>query len=201
MLLLLVYVGVALGFSFLCSIAEAVILSVTPPYVALLEEQGRRAGPVLRALKADVSRPLAAILTLNTVAHTVGAAGAGAQATYVFGDASVGVVSAVLTLLILVLSEIIPKSLGAHYWRQLAPVTAWFLRGLILVLYPFVVMSNALTRRLGTREGCQWPYHGGSANPEPASGCGSASPTRMARVSARASCSTASRTSSRTCCA
>ncbi len=145
MLLLLLYVFIALGFSFLCSIAEAVILSVTNAYIALLEQQGKASGDMLRKLKDDINKPLAAILTLNTIAHTVGAVGAGAQAAQVFGNAYVGAASAVLTLLILIFSEIIPKTLGAHYWRQLAPATAYCLKGLILVLYPFVKLSEMLT--------------------------------------------------------
>jgi CBS domain containing-hemolysin-like protein len=145
MLLLITFVLFALIFSFLGSIAEAVILSVTPAYTAVLESDGRPAGSVLRRLKADINKPLAAILTLNTIAHTVGAAGAGAQAALVFGSAYLGVASAVLTLLILVFSEIIPKTLGAHYWRSLAPVTAHGLRILVWLLYPFVVMAEKLT--------------------------------------------------------
>jgi CBS domain containing-hemolysin-like protein len=145
MLLLIVFVLVALVFSFLCSIAEAVILSVTPAHVAVLEQQGRPSGALLRRLKAEVSKPLAAILTLNTIAHTVGAAGVGAQAAALFGSAYLGVASAVLTLLILVLSEIIPKTLGAHHWRMLAPATAYGLRFLIWLLYPFVLLSEKLT--------------------------------------------------------
>lgn len=148
MLLLVIYVLIALGFSFLCSIAEAVLLSVTTPYITLMKKEGRHAGQLLERLKRDINSPLAAILTLNTIAHTVGAAGAGAQAAKVFGNAYVGVASAVLTLLILVFSEIIPKTLGAHYWRQLAPATAYALRGLIWLLYPFVKLSEALTRGL-----------------------------------------------------
>ncbi len=148
MLLLFIYVVIALGFSFLCSIAEAVILSVTTPHVMLLKKQGKRAGALLEKLKADINSPLAAILTLNTIAHTVGAAGAGAQATKVFGDAYVGVASAVLTLLILVFSEIIPKTLGAHYWKQLAPATAYTLKGLVWLLRPFVWLSAKLTAGL-----------------------------------------------------
>jgi CBS domain containing-hemolysin-like protein len=148
MLLLVVYVMIALGFSFLCSIAEAVILSVTTPHIALMQQQGRRAGALLAKLKREVNSSLAAILTLNTIAHTVGAAGAGAQAAKVFGSAYLGVASGVLTLLILVFSEIIPKTLGAHYWKQLAPLTAYLLQGLIWILYPFVKLSEALTRGL-----------------------------------------------------
>ncbi len=134
--------------SFLCSIAEAVLLSVSDGYIRLLEESGRRAGRMLRGLVRDIDRPLAAILTLNTIAHTMGAAGAGAQAAVVFGSAAVGVFSAVLTLLILVLSEIIPKTLGAHHWRRLAPGMALGVTGLIFILAPFVRLSKALTRWL-----------------------------------------------------
>ncbi len=153
MTLLFLYVFVALGFSFLCSIAEAALLSVTPAYIALLEQKGQRAGTLLRHFKHDVNRPLAAILTLNTIAHTVGAAGAGAQAANVFGNQYVGLASAILTLLILVFSEIIPKTLGAVYWRQLGPAVAHFLKYLIFLLYPFVILSEKLTRHLsGTRQ-------------------------------------------------
>ncbi len=146
MLLLSVYVLIALGFSFLCSIAEAVILSVSPAYISVSEREGKKSGKLLRHLTEDINKPLAAILTLNTIAHTMGAAGAGAQAAVVFGEAYLGVISAVLTLLILVFSEIIPKTLGATYWRQLSPVTAYFLKYLITALYPFVIMSEKLTQ-------------------------------------------------------
>ena len=148
MLLLVTYVLIALGFSFLCSIGEAVLLSVTTPHIMLMKKQGKPAGALLEKLKADINSPLAAILTLNTIAHTVGAAGAGAQAAKVFGNAYVGVASAILTLLILVFSEIIPKTLGAHYWKQLAPVTGHALRGLVWLLYPFVRLSAVLTSGL-----------------------------------------------------
>lgn len=148
MLLLITYVLVAIGISFLCSIAEAVLLSVTDVHIAVLKKQKNRTGALLSNLKSDVNRPLAAILTLNTIAHTAGAAGAGAQAALVFGSASVGVASAVLTLLILIFSEIIPKTLGAHYWRQLSPVTAFILTYLVIFLYPFVKLSEKITASL-----------------------------------------------------
>ena len=131
MLLLIVYILIALGFSFYCSIAEAVLLSVTRPYIGLQEKENEKNGKLLRSLKDDINRPLAAILTLNTIAHTMGAAGAGAQATLVFGNAYLGVVSAILTLLILAFSEIIPKTLGAHYWRKLAIPVAHSLKFLV----------------------------------------------------------------------
>lgn len=152
MTILLIYVLLAVGFSFLCSVAEAVLLSVTSPYIASLESEGKRSGPVLRALKDDINSPLAVILTLNTIAHTVGAAGAGAQATAVFGSVYLGLFSAVLTLLILICSEIIPKALGAHYWRQLAPSVAISLAFSVRVLSPVVSLLNLLTRHIGKEE-------------------------------------------------
>ena len=124
------------------------MLSVTHPYISVLEKKGHNAAHLLLRMKQNINDPLAAILTLNTTAHTIGAAGAGAQAAVVFGNAYVGVASAVLTLLILVFSEIIPKTLGAHYWRQLAPATAYLLQFLIWTLYPFIRMSAILTRLL-----------------------------------------------------
>lgn len=148
MTLLIIYVAIALLFSFLCSISEAVLLSVTRAHISVLEQEGKSSGSLLRELKDDINRPLAAILTLNTIAHTVGAVGAGAQAALVFGSTWVGLISAILTLLILVFSEIIPKTLGATYWRALAGVTAHGVKFLIRVLYPFVIMSELLTRRL-----------------------------------------------------
>lgn len=148
MTLLIIYVLIALVFSFLCSIAESVLLSMSPAHIAVMEEEGHGSGEVMKELKADISQPLAAILTLNTIAHTIGAAGAGAQATTVFGDGYLGIISAVLTLLILVFSEIIPKTLGAHYWRALAAPTAYGLKFLVWILYPFVKLSMLITGRL-----------------------------------------------------
>jgi CBS domain containing-hemolysin-like protein len=148
MALLFTYIFIALGFSFLCSIAEAVILSVNTPYITLLTRDGKPSGAVLGRMKAEINNALAAILTLNTIAHTVGAVGAGAQAAQVFGNAWVGVTSAVLTLLILVFSEIIPKTLGAYYWKQLAPATAYVLQVMVWLLWPFVKMAELITRGL-----------------------------------------------------
>lgn len=146
--LLIAYVALALVVSFLCSILEAVLLSVTPAHLAVLEKQQHPAAARLQRLKADVDRPLAAILSLNTIAHTVGAAGAGAQAARVFGDAAVGIFSGILTLLILVLTEIIPKTLGAVHWKRLAPLVARVLAGLITAMAPLVWLAQALTRLL-----------------------------------------------------
>ena len=152
MTLLLFYVTLALAVSFLCSILEAVLLSLTPSYIALLRERRPRIGRMLEDFKNDVDRPLAAILSLNTIAHTVGAAGAGAQAVAVFGEAWVGAISAVLTLLILVLSEIVPKTLGATYWRGLAPFVAYTLRVLVWTMLPLVWLSQGITRLMARDE-------------------------------------------------
>jgi CBS domain containing-hemolysin-like protein len=150
--LLLLYVALALGVSFMCSIMEAVLLSVTPSYVAALEREGDAVGERLHAMKEDIDRPLSAILSLNTIAHTVGAAGAGAQAAVVFGEAYTGVIAAILTLLILVLSEIIPKTLGAVYWRTIAPTMVRLLVPTIWSMWPLVKLSKGLTYLLSQDE-------------------------------------------------
>jgi len=146
MTLLLFYVSLALGVSFLCSIMEAVLLSISASFVAKMEQERPRLGARLKYLKVNIDQPLAAILSLNTIAHTVGAAGAGAQAASIFGDAYIGIISAILTLLILVLSEIIPKTLGAAYWRQLTPFVATSLKITTLLMWPLVKMAELLTR-------------------------------------------------------
>src|SRR5688500_7467542 len=116
MAVLFLYVGIALTVSFVCSVLEAVVLSVTPGSIPLLEKRRHPAARRLRRLQDDIDAPLAAILSVNTIAHTLGAASAGAQAARVFGDNAVGIFSAILTFLILVVTEIVPKTLGASYW-------------------------------------------------------------------------------------
>lgn len=148
MTLLILFVILAIGVSFLCSILEAVLLSITPSFVEAAETERPRLAEKLRALRKDIERPLAAILSLNTIAHTVGATGAGAQAAVVFDDTGVGIFSAILTLGILVLSEIIPKTLGATYWRGLAPFAVRVLPSLIIAQLPLVWLSQWITRLL-----------------------------------------------------
>jgi CBS domain containing-hemolysin-like protein len=148
LVMMLVYGMVALGFSFLCSVAEAVVLSVSPSYIATLEDAGAKAAPALKRMKKNIDRSLAAILTLNTIAHTVGAGGAGAEAAQYFGAKWIGIAMAVLTLLILFLSEIIPKTIGAVYWRALAPLTARFVQILNTVLFPLIFVSELITKWL-----------------------------------------------------
>src|SRR6056297_67637 len=147
MQLLLVFLFIALGFSFLCSLLESVLLSITPSYVTMLRHEGKRYGIILAGFKEKIDRPLAAILTLNTFAHTLGAAGVGAQAQKLWGDTYLSLTSAILTLLILIFSEIIPKTLGANYWKKMLKFSAYAL--LILIyspLYPFILLSQFITR-------------------------------------------------------
>ena len=146
MFLLIVFLALALGVSFLCSILEAVVLSVTPSYIASEREKGSEAGQRWQSIKQNIDGSLAAILSLNTIAHTIGAAGVGAQAGKVFGEAYFAVISAVLTLLILVFSEIIPKTVGANYWRNLAPMCVSILRFVEITMWPLVAMSKVITR-------------------------------------------------------
>lgn len=147
--LMLVYLGAAIVLSFLCSIAESALLSMTPSYIAGLKQARPRLAARLQRLRLDnIDQSLAAILTLNTIAHTAGAVGAGAKATIVFGSAWVGVFSAVATLLILFLSEIVPKTIGALHWRRLAAPTAQFVGIMIVALYPLIWVSEQVTRLL-----------------------------------------------------
>lgn len=142
------YALIALLFSSLCSVAEAVLLSVSPSYVANLEKEGKKSAGRIKNVKQNVDRSLAAILTLNTIAHTIGSGGAGAYAAKYWGDNAVGIAMIVLTLLILFVSEIIPKTIGAVYWRGLAPLTARFIQFLNFILYPFIFVSELITRFL-----------------------------------------------------
>lgn len=151
MTLLLIYLFVALGVSCLCSLLEASLLSVPRSHVAVLVEQGSLAGKRLQQMKDDVDRPLAAILTLNTFAHTLGAAGVGAQAALLWGEVWVGLVSFVVTILVLIFSEIIPKTLGAMHAKRLAPFTAWAVHVMILLLYPVVIVCNWISKLMSGR--------------------------------------------------
>lgn len=146
MTLLFLYLFIAIFFSFLCSILEAVLLSITPSYIGAKKKEGASYADDLDRLKEDIDRPLAAILTLNTFAHTIGAAGVGAQAQSIWGEEYLSIISAVLTILILIFSEIIPKTLGATFWRQLAPFSTSVVKILVIILYPFVWISQIITK-------------------------------------------------------
>ncbi|MBS0001323.1 MAG: HlyC/CorC family transporter [Cyclobacteriaceae bacterium] len=152
MALLLFYLFLALIISFLCSIMEAVLLSVPISYLKVREEKGSRRARTLIRLKQNIDKPLSAILSLNTIAHTVGAAGVGAQATKIFGEAYFGLVSAILTLLILVFTEIIPKTIGARFWRRLVAFTGKAVQVTMLITFPLVILSNFITRFLSSKK-------------------------------------------------
>jgi putative hemolysin len=150
---LLLVVGVGLAISFLCSVLEAVLLSLTHSYVGVLHERGERAGVLLTRMREHIDEPIAAILTLNTIAHTVSAAMGGALALRVFGSQWIAAFSAVLTLAILVLSEIIPKTLGATYWKELAAPTAYTLRVMIIAMKPILIPLALINRMIMPKGG------------------------------------------------
>ncbi len=158
MITLTIFFCVSIVFSFLCSVWEAVLLSITPSYIQRKVAEGSQMGKQMQQYKEDIDRPLSAILTLNTIAHTVGAIGVGAQAGELFGDKGkeiMGIningesmVAVFMTLAILILSEIIPKTLGANMWKQLAPFTLRSLKILLFILAPLVWVSQLITKSL-----------------------------------------------------
>lgn len=152
MTLLLIYLFTALITSFICSIVEAVLLSIPIPHLKFKRENGDKSVKLMLKHKEDIDKPLSAILSLNTVAHTVGAAGVGSQATVVFGEAYFGIVSAILTILILVFTEIIPKTLGANYNKELVGFSARCIQIMIFISYPLVIVSSFITRLLSKSE-------------------------------------------------
>lgn len=147
---IILFFSVSIIFSFLCSIWEAVLLSISPAQVEIKYQEGATMGLRLKKFKNNIDRPLAAILTLNTIAHTVGAIGVGHQAAIIFGNTiwATVVTPAAMTLAILILSEIIPKTLGANYWKELMPFTVASLHFIIILLYPLVWFSQHITRWL-----------------------------------------------------
>jgi len=146
MILLIFYLFLALFVSFLCSVMESVLLSTSVSFLNIKKESGHKSATIFIRLKNDIEKPLSAILSLNTVAHTIGAAGVGAQATKIFGDIYFGIISAILTLLILVFSEIIPKTIGARYWRRLALVSGIIINTMVIITFPLVIMTNYITK-------------------------------------------------------
>ena len=125
---------------------EAVLLSTSLSYLKVKQDSGSKSATILIKLKENIDRPLSAILSLNTIAHTLGAAGVGVQVTKVFGEVYFGIASAILTVLILFLSEIIPKTLGARFWRELASICSHAIRVTLIIAYPLVIMSAYITR-------------------------------------------------------
>lgn len=145
---LLVYFFIALVVSFLCSLLESVLLSVSHAHIAVLVKEGSKRGNLMFSLKENINRPLSAILTINTIANTVGAAGVGAQTYSVFGSSWVAISSIILTLSILFFSEIIPKTLGANYTKSLVGFTAYMVRILIFLVFPMVFIGEKISKIL-----------------------------------------------------
>jgi CBS domain containing-hemolysin-like protein len=152
MTLLLIYLAIAIGVSFLCSVLEAVLLSITPSYVENLNSERPKAGAKLVKLRERMDESLSSILILNTFAHTMGAAGVGSQALQVFGARWETPIAIVLTLIILYFSEIIPKTLGATFWRQLAIPASWTIGWLVKLVYPLVWTATRLTRLFSNKQ-------------------------------------------------
>lgn len=140
MIALVLFLLGAMSISFLCSILESVLMSTPVSYITLRMEEGYRPAELLNSYKQDTSRPLAAILSLNTIANTIGAAGVGREATIIFGSQWFGLISAITTILILIFSEIIPKNIGTSHWKSLTGFTAKTIRVLIFILYPLVII-------------------------------------------------------------
>lgn len=147
--LFILYFLIAISVSALCSVLEAVFLSTPATFVASVEGKNLRSAALLKSLKKQPNRPISAILTLNTIANTMGAAGVGAQAGRAFGNEWIGLFSGVLTLSILIFSEIIPKTVGNRYWRKLALPSAHIIRVMLFITYPLVILAEGLTRFLG----------------------------------------------------
>jgi CBS domain containing-hemolysin-like protein len=146
--LLLLYFFGAVIISFICSVLESVLLSVNMPYISVLEKERPNVGALLKSHKININKSIASILILNTIANTLGAAAVGAQAEHVFGDGAVFWVSVVLTFAILFFAEIIPKTIGATYWKQLAPLAAYVIRFFIWITYPIILMTLFVTNRI-----------------------------------------------------
>lgn len=152
MTLLLIYLFLALSISFLCSIVEAVLLSTPMSYLKVRAEQGNKNALKFLKYKTDIDKPISAILSLNTIAHTVGAAGVGAQAMIVFGSEYFAIVSAILTILILVLTEIIPKTLGSNFNKPLMSFSAIIISLMIFLTYPLIYLLSFISRSFGKGE-------------------------------------------------
>ena len=146
--LLILYFVAAVVISFICSVLESVLLSVNMPYISVLEKEKPKVGHLLKSHKTNIHKSIASILILNTIANTLGAAAVGAQAEHVFGSSAVFWVSVVLTFAILFLAEIIPKTIGATYWKQLAPMAAYVIRIFIWITYPIILVTLFVTNRI-----------------------------------------------------
>ena len=153
MVVLIIYLTLAIGVSFLCSILEAVLLSITPGYAEQMTQERPRAGKRINETRNRLDESISSILILNTFAHTVGAVGVGSQAISLFGEKWESLIAVLLTLAILYFSEIIPKTLGAKFWMKLAPSACFVISWLVKIVYPLVWVSTRLTQLFGKGEG------------------------------------------------
>lgn len=146
MTLLFIYLFIAIGISFICSILEAVLLSITPSYIEKTQLDKPTAGKIISLVKEHLDESLSSILILNTFAHTMGAVGVGSQALIIFGKEWETLIAILLTLTILYFSEIIPKTIGATYWQKLAVPASFSIQWLVKLVYPLVWLATRLTR-------------------------------------------------------
>ena len=146
--LLILYFLAAVVISFICSVLESVLLSVNMPYISVLEKEKPNVGKLLKSHKIHINKSIASILILNTIANTLGAAAVGAQAETIYGHGAVFYVSVVLTFAILFFSEIIPKTIGAVYWKSLAPVAAYVIQFFIFITYPIILLTLFVTNKI-----------------------------------------------------
>ena len=146
--LLILFFVLSVSVSFVCSILEAVLLSITLSYISVLEKSKPKEGKLLRKQKENISESIGSILILNTIANTLGAAAVGAQASKIYGDDAVVIVSVILTFAILFFSEIIPKTIGAIYWKVLAPHASWFIKIFVWITYPVLILTLFVTNKI-----------------------------------------------------
>ena len=151
--LLIIFFLASVSISFVCSVLESVLLSVNMSYVSVLEKEKPKVGKLLRWHKENINKSIASILILNTIANTLGAAAVGAQASIVFSEYGntndiVFYVSVILTFAILYVSEIIPKTIGAIYWKALAPLAAKIIRLFIWLTYPIILTTLFVTDKI-----------------------------------------------------
>ncbi|NPA61284.1 MAG: HlyC/CorC family transporter [Epsilonproteobacteria bacterium] len=148
---LILFFILSVGISFLCSILESALLSTQMSYISLLEKESPKVGKLLKSHKENINVSIASVLILNTIANTLGASAVGAQASHLFGDEAVIYVSIILTFAILYVSEIVPKTIGAIYWKPLAPFTAYMVKFFIFITYPIIKTTLFITDKISNR--------------------------------------------------
>jgi CBS domain containing-hemolysin-like protein len=149
---LILYISLTFVLSAMCSMLEAIILSLTATDIGLLKRQGVRTAPILEQLKSNINRPLSAILTINTAANMLGASVVGVEVTHIFGEQYLGLASGLLTLFILLFSEVLPKTFGARYALKMAPYVAYLMFIMVYLVYPFVLLSEKVAQAVPVKD-------------------------------------------------